>query len=150
MADHLMRNHIDHADIVLKITGKFGISKHTAETDISYAQEVFSRSRRINKQYMMHLQLQRIDKFISHMEKQFYSVDEKRPVNEKMVQAMAKLYETYTYTINSLPDSQAAVPLPPPIFNFMLPPGVQLPGMSFTDALQAADLLITDIEHESI
>lgn len=152
MADHLLRAHTDHSDIILKITGKYGVSKFVAENDISAAMEVFARSRKINKKYVVALNLERLNRFIAHIESQVYAPDESKrlKMDAKTMIAMAKLFETYTYTANSLPETPDRRPSQAPIFMFNLPAGVTMPAVIPLDqAIRDADEIISDIDFEN-
>ncbi len=146
-ADFLLRQHLEWNDIILKIIAKFSVSKFTAENDIANAQEVFARSRRLNKKYIVHLNLQRIEKFIAFVEKKLFADDELP--DAKTIAAVAKLYETHTYTANSIPAEVVKTSLPPPVMNFYLVNRATLTQpMSVEEAIREADNLITDINAE--
>lgn len=129
------------------IVSQFSVSKFTAENDISNAQDVFGSNRKINKRYLLHLHLDRINEDIERVrEKMFYIEDDKlnikvsRAPDSKEIAALAKLNETYTYTLNSIPDESDRIKLPPPIFVFKLPDGVSITQpMSFEEAMKGAD-----------
>lgn len=147
-ADFLMRQHLERNDIILKLTHKFTISKFTADNDITNAQEVFSLSRRLNKAYIVHLNLQRIEKFIGFLEKKMYKDEDWRP-DAKEIMAMAKLYEVHTYTANSIPQAPIKANLPPPIMNFFLVGQKPMDQpMTYEQAIEEADHFITDINEE--
>jgi hypothetical protein len=148
-ADFFMRQHMEWNAIILELTRIFAISKFTAESDIASAQEVFGRSRKINKKYIVHLHMQRIEKFITCLEDKIYNVkneDAWHP-DAKEISAMAKLYEVLTYTANSLPTEIVKKNMPPPVMIFNLAAGKGIdPPMSVEAAILAADDLITDAE----
>jgi hypothetical protein len=77
-ADFLMRQGMAYADIILKLTGDFQISKFTADNDISSAQEVFARSRKLNKRYLAHLHLEDIMQDLKLIRKKLFQISERR------------------------------------------------------------------------
>lgn len=123
------------------------VSRFTAENDISNAQEVFGANRKINKRFLLHLHLDRMDRDIERVRESLFFIedDEKgikynRTPNAKEIAALARLSEAYTYTLNSIPLDADRSKLPPPIFVFKLPDGVAITQpMSFEAAMQAAD-----------
>lgn len=129
------------------IVGTFGVSKFTAENDISNAQEVYGTNRKINKRFLLHLHLDRMDKDIERIrDGLFYYEDDdlkvkrNRTPDAKEMAALARLNEAYTYTVNSIPEDADRSKLPPPIYVFKLPDGISITQpMSVADALKAAD-----------
>ncbi|THU34264.1 hypothetical protein FAM09_24915 [Niastella caeni] len=129
------------------IAGTFSVSKFTAENDICNAQEVFGSNRKINKRFLLHLHLDRMDRDIERIrEGLFYIEDDElrvkknRTPKDKEIAAFARLMEAYTYALNSIPDDADRTKLPPPIYIFKLPDGVSITQpMSVADALKAAD-----------
>lgn len=133
------------------IAATFKVSRFTAENDISNAQEVYGANRKINKRFLLHLHLDRMDRDIERIrEGLFFREDDVKGVkfnrnpDAKEIAALARLSEAYTYTLNSIPDTSDRTKLPPPIYVFKLPDGVSITQpMSIEAAMQAADEYIT-------
>jgi len=129
------------------IATTFSVSRFPAENDICNAQEVYGTNRKINKRFLLHLHLDRMDKDIERIrEGLFFTEDDETDVkfnrtpDAKEIAALARLNEAYTYTLNSIPEDADRTKLPPPIYVFKLPDGVSITQpMSIQAALQAAD-----------
>lgn len=133
--------------LILELVKQFKISPFTARNDINYTQRLFADSRKIIKKYLIHHHLDRIDQDIQRMRKLLFSNTKKVDNAEydyvpdaKELMALAKLHETYTYTLNSIPEDILEDNQPPPIFQFILAPGqvIELP-MLLEDALKKSD-----------
>lgn len=155
--DLLEKKQHEWSDIRDKIVDQFKVSRFTAENDIVNTQDVFGTNRKINKRFLIHLHLDRIDRDIERLRKgMFFETDPKTGVvkevipDAKMVGALEKLYEAYTYAINSAPVDDDRTKLPPPIYMFNLPDGVKLPVPDIALLLKAADEFIDfeTIPHE--
>lgn len=136
--------------IIDDLVQKFNISPFTARQDITNTQRLFADARKINKKYLIHHHLQRIDEDIQRLRKVFFSVATDKDGNpvqnvpdEKELSAYAKLMEAYTYTLNSIPEEIQVDKQPPPIFQFLLAPGqvIEKP-MQIEDALQKAEAIL--------
>lgn len=103
-ADELYRMRKTEDEIVEALRTRFGVSTHRAHLDMRSAQDVFARSRSINKKYVGHLHLQRIERMINFVEKKYY--ENKKQPDSKELSALTKLYESYTYTLNALPEDK--------------------------------------------
>ena len=133
------------------ISVTYSVSNYTAENDICYAQEVFGSNRKINKRYLLHLHLDRMDQDIERIrEGLFFTEDDdtnvkfNRTPDAKEIAALARLNEVYTYTLNSIPEDTNRTKLPPPIYVFKLPDGISITQpMSIDAAMKAADEYIT-------
>jgi hypothetical protein len=148
--DKLLRAKEDNEEgIIKKIVEAFGVSKFTASNDINNTQRLFADARTINKKYLIHHHLQRIDEDIQKIRMRLF---EKVSVGGEMVQsipdakemaAYAKLLESYTYTLNSIPEEIQKDRQPPPIFQFLLAPGqvIETP-LAIDDAIEKADEII--------
>lgn len=148
--EQLIKKDKSWADIRELIVLRFIVSKFTAENDIVNSQEVFGSTRKINKRYLLHLHLDRMDRDIERVRAGlFFGKDEDGKVynltpDAKEIAALAKLHESYTYALNSIPEDIDRSKLPPPIFVFKLPEGVTITRpMSIEDALKAADEFLT-------
>lgn len=139
--------------IIDKVVAHFNVSSYTARNDIYTAQSLFAKVRLIQKKYLIHLHLERIDKDIEELRRILFKkrIDKKGKeedplIDAKEMMALAKLEEVYTYTLNSVPEEINNIPLPPPIFQFMLPPGVVIERpMDGKTALQSAnEILMTE------
>lgn len=139
-------------DIRDSIVEEFAVSKWTAENDLSSSQEIFGRLRKVSKRYLIHQHLERLNRQIQLLHEAYFNTDEDgrilRP-DAKELAAFAKLQESYTYTLNSIPDIEEKRELPPPVLVFKLADGVTLvKTMSREEAMKEADNLIEDIDHE--
>lgn len=129
------------------ISATYNVSKYTAENDICTAQEVFGLNRKVNKRFLLHLHLDRMDRDIERIREGLFWVEDdetntkiSRTPDAKEIAALARLSETYTYTLNSLPEDNDRDKKPPPVFVFKLPAGVIInQPMSTADAISAAD-----------
>lgn len=149
--DALLRAKEDDEDsIIRKIAEKFEVSVHTARNDISFTMRLFADSRKLNKKYLIHLHLQRIDEDIQIMKKALFKTEIgeggriiQHTPDAKELAAYAKLVESYTYTLNSIPEDVQVDKQPPPIFHFLLAPGqvIERP-MLLEDALAQADAIL--------
>lgn len=148
----------EHCDLLLRakskteqqiiddIAERFSVSVYTARNDIYHTQNLFAKSRQINKKYLIHHHLERIDRDIQLIRSQIFSKGNDGKISipdPKQQAALAKLYETYTYTLNCVPEDSLEDRQPPPIFNFLLAPGqlIEAP-MQLDDALAKADAIL--------
>jgi transcriptional regulator with XRE-family HTH domain len=121
-ADFLMRQGMAYTDIILKLTGDFQISKFTADNDISSAQEVFARSRKLNKRYLAHLHLEDIMQDLKLIRKKLFKLEngEQTIPDEKEMMALAKLHDSYTRQLNAIPDDIQHSDVQKPVIIFEL------------------------------
>jgi hypothetical protein len=121
-ADFLMRQGMAYTDIILKLTGDFQISKFTADNDISSAQEVFARSRKLNKRYLAHLHLEDIMQDLKLIRKKLFQISEGQQCipDEKEMMALAKLHDSYTRQLNAIPDDIQHSDVQKPVIIFEL------------------------------
>lgn len=154
-ADFLMRQNVEVSDIILKHTLKFGISKFTADNDIYAAQEVFARSRKINKKYVGHLHLQDLQSDLTRIRKKMFKHDDgtERMPDEKEIVALAKMHDSYTKQLGLLPEDNDVSEAPKPIIIYELAGAAGALPMDITAALKLADKMISsssieDIDHE--
>lgn len=141
-ADLAMRQKVKKYDEIVEfIALRFGVSKFTAQNDIATAQDVFSRSRKTNKKYHLHLHAERIDRQLELFQKRWSDND--YVPDAKEMAAYAKLLDAYTYCMNSMPEDAGEDKTPPPLFFFNLVKGDQvIIPMSVEDALKSADAFI--------
>jgi len=141
-ADRLMSQGITVTGLLRKqIMDEFGVSQSTADGDIFNAQEIFGESRKINKRYLGHLHLQDIHADLTRIRKKLF--EDKNIPDQKEMQALARLHDSYTYQLNSLPDTDPPPAVKRPIFVFMLPQGhAPKAPMELTDAMAKADEFI--------
>lgn len=122
--DLLQRQGHEYADILLKHTLKFSVSKFTTNSDITNAQEVFGRSRQLNKRYLAHLHLEDLQQDLKRIRSSMFKVDEETktlyPLDAKEIAALAKMHEAYTRQINCLPDDVHAADVPKPVIIYKL------------------------------
>lgn len=113
-ADELMRVHTPYIEVRDALVEKFGVSKTTADKDYFAAQEIFARTRSINKKYEGSIHLDRIKKMIAFYEDKLMEKDPEtgKPAAglkemEKLGAILSRLYDNYTYTLNSIPSEVA-------------------------------------------
>lgn len=161
--DHHLRCGIEYPDILLKITLKWGISRTTFNAYYSNTQEVFSRSRRLNKKYHIHLQAELMEQDIRKYRKSIFEYQDPKtkeiiPVSPdaKDMMALAKLYDARAKLLSQLPDESEIVEIPKPVTIYQLPGEdvLQLPmsiekALALTDKLKSKGLF-EDIEHEDL
>jgi len=148
--DALLKSKEKNEDEIIKdLCEKFNTTSFTARQDIVNTQKLFADARKLNKKYLIHLHLQRIDEDIQKLRKSFFQEvtfngkpTQKVP-DAKELAAYAKLMEAYTYTLNSIPEDAQSDKLPPPIFQFVLAPGqvIEKP-LNIEDALSKADSIL--------
>lgn len=149
-ADALMKEKEDTDDqIIKKLMDEYGIQKQTATSDLANAQKLFAAARSINKKYLIHHHLQRIDQDIQKIRKSLFTYTDKdgtvKPStpDSKEMAAYAKLLDSYTYTLNSVPDEEVKDKMPPPVFQFLLAPGQMIEKpMKVADAMSEAEEII--------
>lgn len=131
------------------IAFRFHVSKFTAENDLTNTMEVFGRTKRINKTYLYHLHLERLDQDIERYRTSiFFQKDEdgkliSREPTSKEMQSLAKMHDAYNYALHSMPEQSKSKDLPPPMYVYNLPPGVFMGApMPIADALRQADQII--------
>lgn len=149
----LRRKDKDEAEQIAELIEKFNIKSHTARNDIYAAQRLFADARRLVKKYLIHLHLERIDQDIQRYRKLVFQKDEKTgkdiAPDPKDVSALAKLQETYTYTLNSMPDVEAHAKTPPPKMMFLLAPGQTISApLDLETAMKNADAIIMKQNNE--
>jgi len=158
LCDALLKaKELTEEQIINKIEEQFKVSRYTALADIANTQKLFADARKINKKYLIHHHLQRIDEDIQKIRKRMFQyTDDEGKVTDimpdaKELAAYAKLLETYTYTLNSVPDDAKKDIMPPPIFQFLLAPGqtIEYP-MDVKDAMKEADEVIMKQNSEGV
>lgn len=146
----LKAKELDEDAMIKAIVQTHGVSEWTARTDISNTQKLFANARKVNKRYLIHHHLERMDKDIQYIRQRMFSKVKDADGNEydpsidaKELAAYAKMMEAYTYTLNSVPDEQVIDKQPPPIFQFILAPGQTIDKpLELEDAMRMADELI--------
>lgn len=142
--DRLLRAKEADAVIIDHLVKTHGVSSTTAYNDIFSAMEVFGKSRRLNKNYLLHHHLQRIDRMIEKINSKWFDPENpKYHPSEKEIAAVARLNDAYTYAVNSLPAQSDKPALPPPIMVFSGLKGMTVATeMSVEDAIKYADDII--------
>lgn len=149
--DALLRSkEYDEETIIAKIVEMYNVSTFTARNDIGNAQRLFADSRKLNKKYLIHLHLERIDKDIQYVRKKLFAKQKDKEgkeydpsIDAKELGAYAKLLESYTYTLNSIPEDIQNDKQPPPIFQFLLAPGQVIDRpMEIDEAIAGADAFL--------
>ena len=153
--DSLLRSKSkNEQQIIDELCTRFNIKPHTARNDIYQTQQLFGKSRQLNKKYLAHHHLERIDRDIQAVRSMIFKTgpDGKLvPLDSKEMMALAKLHEAYTYQLNSLPDEPIEDKTPPPIFHFILAPGqvIEKP-LLLEDALKKADEIILKQDNDGV
>lgn len=145
--DAKLREGCTYDDIIANLVKSFAVSKFTAQKDIDNTQQLFSRCRQISKKYLLHIHSENINNDLQKIRKRLFSyTDEKTGKvveilpDDKYINALAKLNDSYTKAVTALPDDQLEDPLPPPKFIFQLAPGQKIEvGMGYEEAAQLAD-----------
>ena len=153
-ADRLMRQRTFGTEAIrIKIQQEFGVSRFTADNDIFSAQEIFAKTRQLNKKYIAHLHLEDIQTDIRRIRQRWYE-NGSIPDN-KEISALAKLHDSYTRQLDNLPDEtpQQDVQRPIIIFELVGAQDLKMP-MDVDRALKLADrfinnLPILDVEESS-
>jgi hypothetical protein len=160
--DQVMRaNKLTTDEICTDLEKKFHIHKSTALGDIRNTQKLFAMSRSINKQYVGHLHLERINKDIEDLRERLFfqdgpvdGVKVSRVPDGKEMMALARLHEAYNHALQNMPVEQKADKMPPPIFNFNLVAGEISTTMTLSESMEEADkmLMLGDayIDHEDL
>lgn len=125
-ADQLMRTHHSYSEVTKAISERFGVSRNTADKDYASTQEVFAKARSINRKYEGGIHLDRINRMIKHYEDQLYKKDEEghfvlsAKQQKELGAIISKLYENYTYQLNSIPtdEGKQQSPVPSMVFKF--------------------------------
>lgn len=146
----LKAKELDEDGMIKAIVANYHISEWTARTDISNTQKLFANARKVNKRYLIHHHLERMDKDIQYIRQRMFSkikdddgTEYEPSIDAKELAAYAKMMEAYTYALNSVPDETVADKQPPPIFQFILAPGQMLDKpLELDDAIRMADELI--------
>lgn len=151
-ADALMRSNKHTSDAICKqLQADFAISEFTALKDLKNAQKLFSQAREINKKYLAHLHLERINADIeAARDRLFYEenpgmpgVKFARTPDAKELAALAKLHDAYNNTLKAAPSDEVKEVLPPPIFIFNLIKGQEIETtLTVEQAMQEADELL--------
>lgn len=148
--DLLHRQAISYTDILLKHTLKFNVSKFTTNNDITAAQEVFARSRKLNKRYLAHLHIEQLQDDLKRIREGFFKIDAEtgkyETLSHKDVAALARIHEAYTYQINSLPEDQQTPDVPKPVIQYNLVGVNNQPLlMDINTAMELADKFINGL-----
>ncbi len=102
--DALLRQRKHKTDYIIAQLGeKFGVSKFTAQNDITQTYALFGQTRIMSKQYL-----------ISHHIEDIQQQIERYKFDKSLAQLLPKLYAELTRAINSLPDGAAKPPSAPP------------------------------------
>lgn len=155
--DVLMRQGIKgHDEIVEDLKVKFNVSKYTAERDISCTQSLFARSRQVVKKYLAHIHEENARQDLQRVRQQlFYKIGKdgqlvERKLDATEIMALAKMNDSYTKALMSLPEEEMADILPPPKFFFQLAPDQKIElALTYDDAIKEADAIIDMEENES-
>lgn len=157
MADLLMRTSTRDEDIILKITARFDVSKFTAQNDIFAAQEIFGKSRQINRNYLSHLHLQDIGEDIRRYRKHVFETKDKKgntlPPTDKEMLALSKMHDSYTRQLRDIPEEiqQLDVERPNIINQLVIKEGQELPAlMNIMQALRMSDAFLNKTEEAEI
>ncbi len=143
-ADMLMRTHHSYCEVRDALEEKFGVSRFTADKDFGMTQEIFARSRAINKKYEGGIHLDRINRMIKHYESMLLEKDKdgfKKLGSKEQAQIgaiLTKLYDNYTYQLNSIPSENPVGKIVVPSMIFQLVQNNYTPPMSPEQAMEEA------------
>lgn len=147
-ADRLLQQKLPLPQIVERLTNEFSISRFTAQNDVFTAQEIFGAARKLDKRYLLFMKYQRQEADIERIRKKMFKLGENGESNNdewgidaKELQALAKLEEAITYTLNSIPQEAPAPIVKQPVMLFNTVNNYSAP-MSVNDALAEADRII--------
>jgi hypothetical protein len=145
-ADRLMREKRTDEFIINHLKVTYGVSTTTAHNDLYSAMDVFGKARKLNKSYLLHHHLGRIDQMIEKIRRKWEEKsegDKEYYPTEKEIAAVARLNDAYTYALNSMPEQRDRASMPPPVMIFKGIKGTTVAtGMSVEDALTYADEII--------
>lgn len=120
------------------IVEKFGVNEFRAIRDIDAAHKIFGETRKISKAYLLSHHIEDIGIMIRKCQE------------AKQYDLLPKLFDNYTYALNSLPDMEEAKEAPPAQITFVFngaPPVEQQP---VEDVLAESDELLTNSNGEYI
>lgn len=148
-----LENKMPWTELRQALVDEFGVSRFTAENDIAAAQEIFGRTRRISKRFLLHLQIERLDQDIEKYRKAIFTQEIEgtgaiiqRIPDDKEMYSLARMHDVYIKALSAIPEDISKTKMPPPVFVFQLPEGQTLtPSMSFADAMAAAEDMIEDL-----
>lgn len=149
--DALMRqNKLTTDELVAHIKQTFIVSDWTALGDIKNTQRLFGMARVINKRYVGHIHLERINRDIEEIRDRIFwewddelNVKKSRMPDAKEMAALAKMHQVYTETWDAMPEQERADAMPPPKFVFNLVGAGIAASTTLDDALAQADAIIT-------
>lgn len=120
------------------IVEKFGVNQFRANRDIDAAHKIFGETRKVSKAYLLSHHIEEIGMMIRKCQESGYH------------DLLPKLFDNYTYALNSLPDTEEAKEAPPAQITFVFngaPPVEQQP---VEDVIAEADNLLTNSNGEYI
>ena len=117
--------------MVEQLMEKFTISQYRAQQDMYDCQKVFGETRKLTKLYLLSHHIQEIGLTIQKCK------------DKDMMDMLPKLFDNFTYAINSLPEDNSIKEAPPSHITYIFngtPPVAQEP---LDDVLKKADKLLT-------
>lgn len=146
-ADRLIQEKLPFPQIVERLSSEHSISRFTAQNDIFTAQEIFGQARKMDKRYLLFLKYQRQEADLERIRKKMFNLAPKDPndtdwrIDAKELQALAKLEEAITYTLNSIPQEAAPAVIKQPVMLFNTVNNFSTP-MNVQEAIDEADKMI--------
>lgn len=124
--------------IVDLVVEKFGVNKIRALRDIDAAHKIFGETRKISKAYLLSHHIEEIAIMIQKCK------------DEGHVDLLPKLFDNYTYALNSLPEMEETKEAPPAQITFVFNGAAPVEQEPIEDVLAEADNLLTNSDGEYI
>lgn len=123
------------AEIVQQMMEKFSISAYRAEQDIYDCHKVFGATRKLSKVYLISHHLEEI------------AIQIKKCQEANYADLLPKLFDNYTYALNSLPVEEEAKEAPPAQITFVFQGAPPVDQKPLAEVLAEADLLLKPSVH---
>lgn len=115
------------AEITSMVVKRFGVSKFTAERDISNAHYIFGNSRQLSKKYLLVHHIEEIELLI-----------QRAKTDPVLLPFLPKLLDTFTKAVCALPEDVANGETTPTMLQFVLNGGNIETGMTVDQAMELA------------
>jgi hypothetical protein len=122
-------------EIIELLKEKFTITQYRAQQDLYDCQKVFGETRKLNKTYLLSHHIQDI------------GITIQKCLDAKKFDLLAKLYDNYTYAINSLPVETEMKESPPTQITYVFNGAPPVDQQPIEDVLATADKLLTPGKH---
>jgi hypothetical protein len=134
--DALIRSRKHTTDeIVEKLMSEFNITAYRAEQDMYDCHKVFGATRKLSKAYLVSHHIEEIGMMI------------KKCQEKDQLELLPKLFDNYTYALNSLPVEEDAKEAPPAQILFVLNGQIPVTQKSLAESLIEADNLLKPSAH---